>query len=200
MPSWEHSVSRWPLQKRIRILFSEEVLSKKVEEIKRRYARALEVSNRARAELKAALHAMHSIGEYPPPPRRLRFPLNDERAGGTHKIEIGAGDRKLEGYVTTGTYSDGTLGEIFILAEKHGALVSGLMDGFATVFSIALQSGVPLERLTDKLMYTRFEPAGVTRNPDIGMARSILDYLMQWLDQKYNKPKEEDTDGEPVNS
>ena len=177
------------------VSFSEEVLSTKVEEVKRRYALALAESAQARVKLKAALDAMHRIGEYPPPPRRLRFPLNDERIGGTHKIEIGAADCKLEGYVTSGTYSDGTLGEIFILAEKHGALVSGLMDGFATVFSIALQSGVPLERFTDKLMYTRFEPAGFTQNPKIRMARSILDYLMQWLDQKYNKPKEEDTDG-----
>jgi ribonucleoside-diphosphate reductase alpha chain len=178
----------------------EEVLNTTEEDIKRkevqdRYTEALTKSLEAHKNLEEALRNMHRIGEYPAPPERLRFSLDNEREGATHKFELGSGADKIEGYITSGTYSDGTLGEIFIVAEKQGSFVSGLMDSFATVFSIALQSGVSLDRLINKFRHTRFEPAGYTQNPDIRNASSILDYLVQWLDQRYNQPKEDD-DGE----
>lgn len=168
----------------------------KREEAQRRYAAALIKSTEAQKDLEEALRGMHRAGEYPSPPQRLRFSLEDERKGATHKFELGANEDKIKGYIISGTYSDGALGEIFIVAEKQGSFVSGLMDSFATVFSIALQSGVSLDRLVNKFKHTRFEPAGYTRDPDIRNATSVLDYLVQWLDKRYNQPEEEETDGE----
>lgn len=168
--------------------------------IRARYHDALSKSMEAQEELEMRLNDMHKIGEYPPPPKGLRFPLDDDqRAGVTHTMKIGFGEDGIKGYITTGVYSDGTLGEVFIKAEKQGSFISGLMDSFATVFSIALQSGVPLDRLISKLRFTRFEPAGFTKNPEIRNASSVLDYLAQRLAQKYNKPiKQEENDGESI--
>ena len=153
--------------------------------IRARYREALKKYGEAQSDLATALKGMHGIGEYPPPPPRLRFPLDKERLGKTRKMQIGFGPDKMKGYFTAGTYSDGTLGEIFITAEKQGSFVSGLMDGFATVFSIALQSGVSLEKLLSKCRHTRFEPAGITPSQDIPTASSVLDYLAQWISQKF---------------
>ena len=178
----------------------EEVLDTEEKIIRARYHDALSKSMEAQEELETALRAMHEIGEYPPPPKGLRFPPDDaQREGTTHTMRIGLGKEGIKGYVTTGVYSDGTLGEIFIKAEKEGSFVSGLMDSFATVFSIGLQSGVPLDRLISKLRFTRFEPAGFTKNPEIHSASSVLDYLAQWLVKKYSKPiKQEENDGESI--
>lgn len=112
-------------------------------------------------------------------PMRRRLP--DERASVTHKFDISG----YEGYLTAGTYEDGTLGEIFITMAKQGSTVSGLMDTIATLTSIALQYGVPLEVLVDKFSHTRFEPYGVTRNPDIPEAKSPVDYIFRWLSLKF---------------
>lgn len=167
-----------------------------------RYHDALTKSMEAQDELEHALNAMHKIGAYPPPPKVLRFPLDDaERSGITHTMRIGVGEEGIKGYMTSGVYSDGTLGEVFISAEKQGSFISGLMDSFATVFSIALQSGVPLDRLIGKLRHTRFEPAGFTSSDTIRSAKSALDYLAQWLEQKYNQAiKQEEKDGEAATS
>lgn len=159
--------------------------------IRVRYDAALKKYMAVQEELSEALRGMHGIGEYPSPPRRLRFPLDQERKGTTRKFQIGFGADKIEGYATSGTYSDGVLGEVFILAEKQGSLVSGLMDAFATMFSFSLQSGVQLPRLLDKLKYTKFEPAGVTTDKDIPMASSIMDYLGRWLEMKYLATEQE---------
>lgn len=168
-------------------------------DIKVRYEAALAKSAEAQRELEVALRDMHRIGEYPAPPKVLRFPLDDaERNGMTHKMEIGIGAEGIKGYMTSGVYSGGSLGEIFISAEKQGSFASGLLDSFATVFSIALQSGVPLDRLIGKLRHTRFEPAGFTKSDKIRSAKSALDYLAQWLELKYNQSiKQEDSSGEP---
>jgi ribonucleoside-diphosphate reductase alpha chain len=82
-------------------------------------------------------------------------------------------------------YDDGTPGEIFVKIAKEGTVVSGLMDSLATVTSIALQYGVPLKALTDKFSHTRFEPSGVTGNPEIPIAKSIMDYIGRWLAKRY---------------
>jgi len=84
-----------------------------------------------------------------------------------------------------GLYEDGLPGEIFITMAKEGSTVSGLMDSFATAVSLALQYGVPLKVLCDKFSHSRFEPSGWTPNPDIGMAKSVMDYIFRWLAIKF---------------
>src|SRR5205814_7267483 len=115
------------------------------------------------------------------PPRAVRNKLSDERASITHKFNI-AGH---EGYITVGLYKNSQPGEIFITMAKEGSTVSGLMDSFALAVSMALQHGVPLKLLCEKFAHTRFEPSGWSSNPDIGFAKSIMDYIFRWLDLKF---------------
>ena len=112
-------------------------------------------------------------------PSRRRLP--DERRAITHHFSI-AGH---EGYLTVGVYEDGSPGEIFVRMAKEGSTISGLMDSFATVVSLALQHGVPLEVLCGKFSHTRFEPSGWSGNPKIGYATSLMDYLFRWLELKF---------------
>jgi ribonucleoside-diphosphate reductase alpha chain len=99
-------------------------------------------------------------------------------------------------------YEDGLPGEIFITMAKEGSTVSGLMDSFATAISLALQYGVPLKVLCDKFSHSRFEPSGWTPNPDIRMAKSVMDYIFRWLAIKFF-PREyqpdEEASGSPLN-
>lgn len=110
-------------------------------------------------------------------PVPLRRHLPDERPAVTHKFRVG----DQEGYVTVGLFEDGAPGEVFIKIAKEGSTVSGLSDAVALLTSIALQYGVPLEKIADKLEQTRFEPYGPTANPDIPFATSVLDYIYRWL-------------------
>jgi ribonucleoside-diphosphate reductase alpha chain len=119
--------------------------------------------------------------EAPAEARPLRRKLPDERQSLTHKFSVGG----HEGYITIGLYPDQTPGEIFITMSKEGSVVSGLMDSFATSISLALQYGVPLRTLVEKFMHTRFEPSGFTGNPDIPMAKSIMDYLFRYVALKF---------------
>jgi len=114
-------------------------------------------------------------------PRAQRRRLPDERQAVTHKFSIAGHD----GYITVGMYEDGSPGEVFIVMAKEGSIVSGLMDGFATAISLALQYGVPLEVLVRKFTHSRFEPAGMTNNPQIPIAKSITDYIFRWLALKF---------------
>ena len=111
----------------------------------------------------------------------VRRKLPDERESITHKFAVGG----HEGYITVGKYEDGTPGEIFVVMAKEGSTISGLMDSFATMTSLALQHGVPLQLLVDKFTHTRFEPSGFTKNPEIPMAKSIMDYIFKWLAIKF---------------
>jgi ribonucleoside-diphosphate reductase alpha chain len=105
-----------------------------------------------------------------------------ERQSITHKFSI-AGH---EGYITAGMYEDGTLGEIFLTdIGKEGSTLRGLLNSFATSISIALQYGVPLEKLVEKFSYMRFEPEGITQNPEIPFAKSMPDYIMRWLASRF---------------
>ena len=115
--------------------------------------------------------------------RPLRRRLPDERRAITHHFSI-AGQ---EGYLTVGVYDDGLPGEIFVRMAKEGSTISGLMDSIATVVSLALQHGVPLEVLCAKFSHTRFEPSGWSRNPKIGYATSLMDYLFRWMELKFLK-------------
>jgi ribonucleoside-diphosphate reductase alpha chain len=115
------------------------------------------------------------------PPRAIRHRLPEERASLTHKFSI-AGH---EGYITVGLYPSGEPGEIFIKMAKEGSTVSGMMDAFATSVSLALQHGVPLKVLCEKFAHTRFEPSGWTGNPQIGLAKSLMDYIFRWLHLRF---------------
>jgi len=108
-------------------------------------------------------------------PRRERLP--DTRRSVTHKFNV-AGH---EGYITVGLYDDGRPGELFITMAKEGSTIGGLMDCFGTAVSMSWQYGVPLEVYVGKFSHTRFEPMGHTKNPDIRIAKSIVDYIFRWL-------------------
>jgi ribonucleoside-diphosphate reductase alpha chain len=113
-------------------------------------------------------------------PRRRRMGV--ERQSITHKFSI-AGH---EGYITAGMYEDGSVGEIFLTdIGKEGSTLRGMMNSFATAISIALQYGVPLETLVQKFSYMRFEPEGITQNPEIPFAKSMPDYIMRWLASRF---------------
>jgi len=115
------------------------------------------------------------------PPRSVRHKLPEERVSITHKFEVGG----HEGYITVGLYKNGEPGEIFIRMAKEGSTVSGLMDSFATAVSLALQHGVPLKVLCEKFAHTRFEPSGWSKTPEIGFAKSIMDYIFRWLHLRF---------------
>jgi ribonucleoside-diphosphate reductase alpha chain len=105
-----------------------------------------------------------------------------ERQSITHKFSI-AGH---EGYITAGMYEDGTVGEIFLTdIGKEGSTLKGMMNSFATAISIALQYGVPLETLVEKFSYMRFEPEGITGNPEIPFAKSMPDYILRWVASRF---------------
>ena len=116
-------------------------------------------------------------------PARRRLP--DERHAITHKFDI-AGH---EGYITVGLFEDGTPGEIFLVMAKEGSTISGFADVFAQAVSYALQYGVPLQVLVDKFSHVRFEPSGRTRNRDVAIAKSIVDYIFRWMATKFLSPE-----------
>ena len=126
----------------------------------------------------AAAAADLGLGGEPKPYRRR---LPDERRALTHKFDING----HEGYITVGLYPDGQPGEIFLKMAKEGSTVSGLMDTLATSISLALQYGVPLRDLVNKFAHVRFEPAGFTANPEIPIAKSIVDYIFRWLGSRF---------------
>src|SRR5579863_2372929 len=115
------------------------------------------------------------------PPRAVRHKLQEERASITHKFKVG----DHEGYITVGLYPNGEPGELFITMAKEGSTVSGLMDSFALAVSIALQHGVPLKLFCEKFAHTRFEPSGWSGNPELGYAKSIMDYIFRWLQMRF---------------
>jgi ribonucleoside-diphosphate reductase alpha chain len=121
-------------------------------------------------------------GQASPQPKRRKLP--DERAAITHKFDI-AGH---EGYITVGLFEDGQPGEIFLVMAKEGSTISGFADAFAQAISYALQYGVPLQDLVDKFSHVRFEPSGMTKNPDVRFAKSIVDYIFRWLATKFLSP------------
>ncbi len=117
----------------------------------------------------------------------VRHRLPDERSAVTHKFSIGG----HEGYITVGVYEDGNPGEIFITMSKEGSTISGLMDGFATAISLALQYGVPLKVLVDKFSHMRFEPSGFTNSKEVPIAKSVLDYIFRWMGLKFLRREEQ---------
>ena len=120
----------------------------------------------------------------PPSPRCRARCAGSCRTSGTsitHKFDI-AGH---EGYITVGLYEDGQPGEIFLVMAKEGSTISGFADAFAQAISYALQYGVPLQVLVDKFSHVRFEPSGMTKNPEVRFAKSIVDYIFRWMATKF---------------
>jgi ribonucleoside-diphosphate reductase alpha chain len=113
--------------------------------------------------------------------RAVREKMPVERASVTHKFSVGG----HEGYITVGMYEDNRPGEIFIKMSKEGSTLSGVMDGLAMTISLGLQYGVPLKVFVDKLLNTRFEPSGITANPNIRFVSSVLDYIARWLGGRF---------------
>jgi ribonucleoside-diphosphate reductase alpha chain len=118
--------------------------------------------------------------ESAPQPVRKKMPR--ERESITHKFSIA----NHEGYITAGKYDDGSVGEIFLTdIGKEGSTMRGLLNAFATAISIGLQYGVPLETFVRKFSYMRFDPEGITKNPEIPFAKSMPDYIMRWLASRF---------------
>jgi ribonucleoside-diphosphate reductase alpha chain len=131
---------------------------------------------RTDAQEEKAAEAEQQLAE----PVRKKMPR--ERESITHKFSI-AGH---EGYITAGKYEDGSVGEIFLTdIGKEGSTMRGLMNAFATAISLGLQYGVPLEDFVRKFSYMRFEPEGITGNPEIPFAKSLPDYIMRWVASRF---------------
>jgi len=113
--------------------------------------------------------------------RAQREKMPYERASVTHKFSVSG----HEGYITVGMYEDGRPGEVFIKMAKEGSTLSGIMDGLALTISLGLQYGVPLKVFVNKLLNTRFEPSGITANPNIRFVSSVLDYIARWMGGRF---------------
>jgi len=124
----------------------------------------------------------------PHPPHRVKLP--DERTGGTHAFTVG--DR--EGYLIYSVYpGTNQLGEIFVVIDKEGSELSGAYDSWARMVSVALQYGIPFKDIARKFLFSRFEPQGMTRNPAIPIASSIVDYIMRYLGEKFLSDEERES-------
>jgi ribonucleoside-diphosphate reductase alpha chain len=121
------------------------------------------------------------------PPEANRHRLPDERAAVTHHFSIGGN----EGYLTVGLYPNGQPGEVFIRMAKAGSTICGLMECFGAVTSVALQHGVPLNVLCNKLSHTRFEPSGWTGSAELGYAKSVMDYIFRWMELRFLSGKQQ---------
>ncbi len=144
-------------------------------------AAGTKTANSTKDDARLAVAAQVEEEDMNAPPRAVRHKLQEERASITHKFKVG----DHEGYITVGLYPNGDPGELFITMAKEGSTVSGLMDSFALAVSIALQHGVPLKLFCEKFAHTRFEPSGWSGNPDIGYAKSIMDYIFRWLQLRF---------------
>ena len=111
----------------------------------------------------------------------VRRNLPETRESVTHKFSISG----HEGYLTVGLHTDGTPGEIFIKMSKEGSTLSGLIQAFCRAFSLALQYGLPLDAAVERFVDMRFEPMGMTSNPDIPEVKSIIDYTARYLEFRF---------------
>ena len=122
-------------------------------------------------------------------PVRKRLPLS--RPARTTSFQVG----ESEGYITAGEYPDDGIGELFLKVAKQGSTLSGVMDAFAIAVSIALQYGVPLETYVSKFINMKFEPSGMTNDPDIRFASSLVDYVFRRLALDYLTPEQRESLG-----
>lgn len=111
----------------------------------------------------------------------LRHCLPDTRQSIVHKFNITG----HEGYLIVGKYEDNSPGELFIKVAKEGSTMRGLMDAIGILTSLALQYGIPVDKLVEKFKGTSFEPQGFTHNKEISTTSSMLDYIFRWLDGEF---------------
>ncbi len=112
-----------------------------------------------------------------------RRSLQQTRDSLTHKFAIDG----HEGYLTVGLYPDGSPGEVFIKISKEGSAISGFCQAFCRAFSLALQLGLGVEEAVTRFKGMKFEPYGMTSNPDIPQADSIIDYVARFLELEYGQ-------------
>jgi ribonucleoside-diphosphate reductase alpha chain len=154
--------------------------SKRTQPLNTSKAQVADTRNIGQSEVREVVKEVVKIVETP---KRRKLP--DERQAITHKFDI-AGH---EGYITVGLFEDGSPGEIFLTMAKEGSTISGFADAFAQAISYSLQYGVPLQVLVDKFSHARFEPSGMTKNPEVRFAKSIVDYIFRWMATKFLSPE-----------
>ncbi|TML73229.1 MAG: vitamin B12-dependent ribonucleotide reductase [Actinobacteria bacterium] len=121
------------------------------------------------------------VSAVPPTPLTQRRRLPDDRVEVGRKFRVG----EYEGYIHVGLFEDGTPGDIFVDIAKEGTTLAGLMNSFMISVSLGMQYGVPLEVYVSKFAHMRFEPSGMTNDPDIRAAKSIVDYIFRWMGKKF---------------
>lgn len=117
--------------------------------------------------------------------QRERLPPT--RDGLTHHFEIMGELGQIDGYFTVSFYADGRPGELFIVLAKEGSTISGWADSFASAVSVAFQRGMTVEEFVSQYKDKRFEPSGQTRNPRIGYAKSVPDYIARWFELTFEQ-------------
>jgi len=122
-------------------------------------------------------------------PKRRRLPEDRTEVG--RKFRVG----DYEGYIHVGLFEDGTPGDIFVDIAKEGTTLAGLMNSFMIAVSLGLQYGVPLEVYVSKFSHMRFEPSGPTNDPDIRVAKSLVDYIFRWMGKKFLTPEQQEEAG-----
>ena len=132
---------------------------------------------------------IHALGGVVAAPKRRRLP--DDRTEIGRKFKVG----EYEGYIHVGLFEDGTPGDIFVDIAKEGTTLAGLMNSFMISVSLGLQYGVPLEVYVSKFSHMRFEPSGLTNDPDIRVAKSIVDYIFRWMGKKFLSPDQQEEAG-----
>ncbi|WP_422741042.1 vitamin B12-dependent ribonucleotide reductase [Micromonospora sp. WMMD754] len=133
--------------------------------------------NKATAETQAPAAEVEKVVERVVEYRPVRKRLPKKRPSQTVSFSVGG----AEGYLTASSYPDDGLGEVFLKMSKQGSTLAGVMDAFSVAISIGLQYGVPLETYVSKFTNMRFEPAGMTDDPDVRMAASVMDYIFRRL-------------------
>ena len=121
------------------------------------------------------------VSALPPAPLTQRRRLPEDRVEVGRKFRVG----EYEGYIHVGLYEDGTPGDIFVDIAKEGTTLAGLMNSIMISVSLGLQYGVPLEVYVSKFSHMRFEPSGMTNDPDIRVAKSIVDYIFRWMGKRF---------------
>jgi len=122
---------------------------------------------------------------------RVRLPAT--REGITHRFVIKTTDSEVTGFIIANTYENGNLAEVFCRIDREGSTIGGMMDAVTILISLALQHGVPLKCICDKLSYMRFDPSGLVTagDPEIHQAQSLTDYLSRWLAKQFLLPEDQ---------
>jgi hypothetical protein len=148
------------------------------------YKAVLARCNELQALLEEKLCACNNQNVFPSPPPLTRFRLPETRDGITHRVDFRVDGEEFAMYIQPSFYEDGMMGEVFLKADKQGSFVSGLTDALSITLSVALQYGVPLAHIVEKLKGSRSgEGVCALGNPPIKRCKSVVDYLAQWLER-----------------